>query len=324
MNGLNEKAQKTYGLFSPFIKDYIYRNGWSELRRVQIDAAWEIFFTENNLLLSSETASGKTEAALFPILSMMEAESPENFGVLYISPLKSLINDQYSRMEMLLEESGMPVHRWHGDVSQNHKQAFLKQPSGLLQITPESLESMLIRRANDIPRLFGNLRFIIIDEIHAMMGSDRGGQILCQIQRIAKLIGHQPRRIGLSATIGDPDNAAAWLGNGSERETATVQIQTEKISWKLGLEHFYTTEGDGKAQSAADAYIYKATRGDKCVVFSNSREETENITATLREIAKKRGEDIVEEVVGKAEHSSGFHLGRRIHGDVHQFRAESS
>lgn len=291
MNGLNEKAQRTYGLFSPFIKDYIYRNGWNELRRVQIDAAWEIFFTENNLLLSSETASGKTEAALFPILSMMEAESPENFGVLYISPLKSLINDQYSRMEMLLEESGMPVHRWHGDVSQNHKQAFLKQPSGLLQITPESLESMLIRRANDIPRLFGNLRFVIIDEIHALMGSDRGGQILCQIQRIAKLIGHHPRRIGLSATVGDPENAAAWLGNGSERETATVQIQTEKISWKLGLEHFYTTEGDSKAQSAADAYIYKATRGDKCVVFSNSREETENVTATLREIAKKRGEE---------------------------------
>lgn len=292
MISLNEKAQKTYSLFSPFIKDYIYRNGWNELRRVQIDAAWEIFFTEKNLLLSSETASGKTEAALFPILSMMEQESPENFGVLYISPLKSLINDQFSRMELLLDESGMPVHRWHGDVSQSHKQAFLKKPYGLLQITPESLESMLIRRANDIPRLFGNLKFVIIDEIHALMGSDRGGQILCQIQRIARLIGYQPRRIGLSATVGNPESAASWLGNGSLRETSAIQIQTEKISWKLGLEHFYTTEGtDEKGQGAADAFIYKATKGDKCVVFSNSREETEDITATLRAIAKKRGEE---------------------------------
>ena len=157
MMSLNEKAQKAYSLFSPFIKDYIYRNGWNELRKVQIEAAWEIFFTEKNLLLSSETASGKTEAALFPVLSIMETESPENFVVLYISPLKSLINDQFSRMELLLDESGLPVHRWHGDVSQSHKQDFLKKPSGLLQITPESLESMLIRRANDIPRLFGNL-----------------------------------------------------------------------------------------------------------------------------------------------------------------------
>lgn len=292
MNTLNEKAQKAYSLFSPFIKDYIYRNGWNELRRVQIEAAWEIFFTENNLLLSSETASGKTEAALFPILSMMEEEAPENFQVLYISPLKSLINDQFSRMEMLLDESGMPVHRWHGDVSQSHKQAFLKKPSGLLQITPESLESMLIRRANDIPRLLGNVKFVIIDEIHALMGSDRGGQILCQIERIAKLIGFQPRRIGLSATVGQPESAAEWLGSGSTRETSTIQILAEKISWKLGLEHFYTTEnGEEKAQGAADSYIYKATKGDKCVIFSNSREETEDITATLRQIAKKRGEE---------------------------------
>lgn len=292
MNDLNDKAQRAYSLFSPFIKDYIYRNGWNELRRVQIDASWEIFFTEKNLLLSSETASGKTEAALFPILSIMESESPENFEVLYISPLKSLINDQYSRMELLLDESGLPVHRWHGDVSQSHKQSFLKKPCGLLQITPESLESMLIRRANDIPRLLGNLKFVIIDEIHALMGSDRGAQILCQIQRISKLIGYSPRRIGLSATVGSPEDAAKWLGGGSGRETSTVQIQTERISWKLGLEHFYTTEGsEEKGQGAADAFIYKATKGDKCVVFSNSREETEDITATLRTIAKKRNEE---------------------------------
>ena len=248
-----EKAEKAFALFSPFIKDYIYRNGWDELRQIQVESAWEIFFTDHNLLLSSETASGKTEAALFPILSIMDRESPEQVSALYISPLKSLINDQFSRMEHLLAESAIPVHRWHGDVGQSHKTDFLKKPGGLLQITPESLESLLIRRGNDIPRLFGNLKFIILDEVHALMGSDRGGQILCQIQRIGNLISYQPRRIGLSATLGDPQGAAEWLKSGSERETSVVQMKSDALSWKLGLEHFYTTEsGEEKGIDGSD------------------------------------------------------------------------
>ncbi len=288
---LTKKASEAFSRFSPFIRDYIYKNGWNELRLVQIEAAAEIFQTENNLLISSETASGKTEAALFPILSLMEKESAEEMTVLYISPLKALINDQYSRMEMLLDESQLPVFRWHGDVSQHKKEAFLKHPSGLLQITPESLESMLIHRSNDIPRLFANLKFVIIDEIHALMGSDRGAQILCQLQRIARQISFSPRRIGLSATIGDADRAAIWLGSGSERETKTIQIKADSLSWRLGIEHFYTTEKTESGLNPADAFIYKATKNEKCVIFSNSREETEEITANLRRMAKKLGEE---------------------------------
>ncbi len=282
-------AQRAFSLFSPFIKDYIYQSGWNELRRVQALAASEIFFTEKNVLISSETASGKTEAALFPILSIMEKEG---VSALYISPLKALINDQYSRMDFILRESGIPVHRWHGDVGKSHKDSFLKSPRGLLQITPESLESMLIRRANDIPRLFANLRFVIIDEVHALMGSDRGNQILCQLERIGRLISYHPRRIGLSATLGDPEKAAHWLGGKSDRENAVVEIRADQISWKLGMEHIFTTEqGKNIGESKADLLIYKATKGDKCVVFSNSREETEEVCASLRSIAKKRGEE---------------------------------
>jgi len=285
-------AQRVFSRFSPFIRDYIYRNGWEELREVQIHAAQLIFESEDNVLISAQTASGKTEAALFPILSMMEAESPEAFQVLYISPLKSLINDQYSRMELLLQESGMPVFRWHGDVAQSQKHNFLKNPKGLLQITPESLESMLCRRSNDIPRIFRNLKFVIIDEVHALMGSDRGYQILCQLQRIASLISFEPRRIALSATVGDPDSALKWLGNGCSRETKLLQIRNEEISWKLGLAHFYTTENsDLQGIDPANAFIYKATKDDKCVVFSNSREETEEICANLRQTAVKLGEE---------------------------------
>ncbi len=291
-NNLELDASRVFSRFSPFIREFIYKQGWNELRKVQIEAAKLVFETEDHILISSETASGKTEAALFPILSLMSEESPENFQVLYISPLKSLINDQFSRMEELLQESGLPVYRWHGDVSQNQKHQFLKNPKGLLQITPESLESMLCRRSNDIPRIFANLKFVILDEIHALMGSDRGYQILCQLQRISRLISYQPRRIALSATIGDATSALNWLKSGSDRPIQLIQIPSDQISWKLGLEHFFITE---KSQTdgvdPASEFIYNATKHDKCVVFSNSREETEEICATLRQTAEKKGEE---------------------------------
>ncbi len=288
---LNEKAKAAFRRFSPFIRDYIYRKGWNTLRTVQIEAADLIFNTETNLLISSDTASGKTEAAMFPLLSMMEQESPDYFQVLYISPLKSLINDQYERMSELLQESGMPVFRWHGDVNQSKKQAWLKEPKGLIQITPESLESILCRRSNDIPRLFANLKFVIIDEVHALMGSDRGNQIICQLQRIARLISYDPRRIALSATIGDKQKAEKWLSGGSDRAVKTIQIPSDNTVWKLALEHFYITDPSAtKGVDPATDFIYEATKKDKCVVFSNSREETEDICASLRSVGKKKGE----------------------------------
>lgn len=339
--------------FSPFIQDYIYRNGWQQLRGVQTEAARVIFDTDHNLLLSSATASGKTEAAFFPILSMMYDDPPSSFGALYIAPLKSLINDQFSRLEELLDLTGIKAFHWHGDVAQSHKSQALKNPSGILQITPESLESMLINRSNDIPRLFGDLRFIILDEVHTLTGSDRGNQILSQLARIQRLIGRVPRRIGLSATLGNIELAAEWLGAGTDRITEAPKLPQQKISWRLGLEHFYIQQPDqnsfaedeipesaekkqnlinetssGQPQintldkantentvsektnfevsesalnneiketdhAATDPgfeYIYDCTKQRKCLVFSNSREETEYLTATLRQIAERRGD----------------------------------
>lgn len=156
--------------FTPFIQDYIYQNGWKDLREVQIAAAKAIFETDKNLLISSSTASGKTEAAFFPIISLMCEDMPKSVGALYIAPLKSLINDQFLRLDELLDMTGIPVFHWHGDVAQSHKAKLLKDPQGILQITPESLESLLMNRSNDIVRLFGDLRFIVIDEIHTLTG----------------------------------------------------------------------------------------------------------------------------------------------------------
>ncbi|MBQ2766218.1 MAG: DEAD/DEAH box helicase, partial [Clostridia bacterium] len=296
--------------FSPFIQDFIYQNGWHDLRAVQIAAARVLFETNENLLITSSTASGKTEAAFFPILTQMCEDMPKSIGVLYIAPLKSLINDQFSRLDELLDLSGIPVFHWHGDVAQSHKAKLLKDPQGILQITPESLESMLMNRSNDLVRLFSDLRYVIIDEIHTLTGTDRGNQIICQLVRLARLIGHTPRRIGLSATIGDASLAAEWLGGGTDVSTVVPEINEGKTKWRLGMEHFFI-QGDDLDQShdigntsepAPDAshgkveidpgyeYIYDCTKNKKAIVFSNSREETEYVTATLRQIADNRGE----------------------------------
>jgi len=298
--------------FSPFIQDFIYRNEWQDLRAVQIAAARVIFESNDNLLITSSTASGKTEAAFFPILSEMCEDMPSSVGVLYIAPLKSLINDQFSRLDELLDLTGIPVFHWHGDVAQSHKAKLLRDPKGILQITPESLESMLMNRSNDIVRLFGDLRYVVIDEIHTLTGTDRGNQIICQLVRLARLIGHTPRRIGLSATIGDAELAAKWLGGGTDTKTVVPEISEGKAKWRLGLEHFFIQGEDldqshdfhgGSAPEGSEEpshgrveldpgyeYIYDCTKDKKAIVFSNSREETEYVTATLRQIAKKRGE----------------------------------
>ncbi len=292
--------------FAPFIQDYIYRHEWTELREVQLEAARVIFDTDDNLLLTSQTASGKTEAAFFPIISQLCEDidaGVKGFGALYIAPLKSLINDQFSRLDELLDMSGIPVFHWHGDVAASHKNKAALNPQGILQITPESLEGMLMNRSNDVVRMFANLRFVVIDEMHILCGTDRGNQILCQLIRMGHLIGRHPRRVGLSATVGDVTLAAKWLGAGSGRETQCPIISPGKLRWKLGLEHFYIQNpnpdqsGDipTEVQEQCDLdpgyeYVYDCVRDKKCLIFSNSREETEYICATMRQIAKSRGD----------------------------------
>ena len=306
------EADRIFSLFPDFIKEYIYGHGWNELREIQISAARVILESEDNLLLSSSTASGKTEAAFFPIIAKIVSDpvAASSVSVLYVAPLKSLINDQFYRLEELLDESGIEVTHWHGDVGQSHKSKLLKNPTGILQITPESLESMLMNRANDIPRLFGSLKFVVIDEIHAMLGEDRGNQVICQLSRIARLIGYSPRRVGLSATIGDVELAAKWLGAGSGRRTVAPVPPKAKLRWRLGAEHFYiqnpneiqtgspsletAAQEDRGGRAALDPgyeFLYDATAGKKALVFSNSREETEYVTATLRQIARSRGDE---------------------------------
>ena len=299
--------------YAPFIQDYIFRSGWQTLRGVQNAAGEAIFNTEENVLLTASTASGKTEAAFFPVLTLLDEDPSRTVGVLYIAPLKALINDQFGRLLELCEEQGIAVSRWHGDVPQTRKRKLLRKPSGILQITPESLESLMINKHMEIPSLFGDLRFIVIDEIHSLLRGDRGGQTFCLIERLCRLAGCNPRRIGLSATIGNPEEAGKFLAAGSTRRTVIPKFESGKEIWRLSMEHFFNTEPQACDEPAlwqedADSltleetpvmeepsdtapkmadpgigYIFEHTRGKKCLVFTNSREECEAVCQQLRQ-----------------------------------------
>ena len=297
--------------YAPFIQDYICRSGWQSLRAVQNAAGDAIFNTDGNVLLTASTASGKTEAAFFPILTLLDENPSRTVGVLYIAPLKALINDQFGRLEELCAEEGIAVTRWHGDAAQSQKRKLLKKPSGILQITPESLESLLINKHMEIPSLFGDLRFIVVDEIHSLLRGDRGLQTFCLIERLCKLALCDPRRIGLSATIGDPELAGRFLAAGSGRGTVIPKFDGGREVWRLSMEHFYNAApqaDEGKAvpaesppaeeptdtaPKAADpgiGYIFEHSRGRKCLIFTNSREECESVCQQLRQYCEVKGE----------------------------------
>lgn len=274
-------SKSAYERLAPFIREYIYLNKWQEMREIQVAACEQIFDTDNNLLLSSGTASGKTEAAFLPALTDLHSHPCASVGILYISPLKALINDQFMRLEELLEDSGIPLCKWHGDVSQTVKNKFLKQPRGVMQTTPESLEAMLMNRKNDVMTLFSDLRYVIIDEVHYFMNDPRGLQLLCILERIQRLTGVIPRRIGLSATLGDYAGAENWLNAGTNRQCSTPKCTGEKKSLKLAVDYFYQDMDYFE-------YLYRQTCDKKCILFSNSKKEVEDNIAMLKSLARRK------------------------------------
>lgn len=297
--------------YAPFIREYIYRNGWDNLRAIQVAAADAIFNTDDNVLLSASTASGKTEAAFFPILTLFTEDMPKSVGAIYIGPLKALINDQFARLNDLCAQADIPVWHWHGDVSATHKAKMLKSPSGILQITPESLEALLMHKHSAIAKLFGDLRFIVIDEVHSLMRADRGAQTMCLIERLSQIAGVNPRRIGLSATLGSPEKTGEFLSSRTGRTTVIPKIDAKGAKWRLSMEHFYVTgpqasedrevkeamqvldDATAEAPDKADpgiGYIFEHTKGKKCLVFVNSREECEAVTTSLRRYQETVGE----------------------------------
>lgn len=286
-------SKTAFERYAPFIQEYIYRKKWMDLREVQVEACEAIMDTDQHVIIASGTASGKTEAAFFPILTLLDQKPSDSIGVMYIGPLKALINDQFERLNELLDDSEIPVWRWHGDVSQSLKKKALKNAQGILQITPESLEALIMRHPGDACRIFSDLRFIIIDEIHALMGADRGLQVLCLITRLEKMTGCNPRRIGLSATLNDYQPAMDFLAAGSSQGAVAVGIQSHKRTISLCAESFVVPEEEEQANRVMREYynfLYNNCHKKKCLIFTNSRSKAEEIIANMKGIAKERND----------------------------------
>ena len=286
-------GKTAFGRYAPFIQEYIYRKGWEDLRQVQVDACEAILDSRDHVIIASGTASGKTEAAFFPILTELDKAPAGRIGILYIGPLKALINDQFRRLEVLLEDSGIPVWSWHGEVSAAHKKKALQTARGVLQITPESLEALLMGHPEDAKRMFSDLRYVVIDEIHALMGADRGLQVMCLLSRLESTAGCTPRRIGLSATLHDYRPAMEYLAAGSKRDCRAVGIAGQKRTLALCAETFSVPEDEQAAQCAMECYrefIYDNCHNQKCLIFTNSRGNAEETISAMKEIAARRGE----------------------------------
>src|SRR5689334_13802890 len=212
---------------------------WTELRPIQVDAIeYLLGGSPTDCILASPTASGKTEAAFLPVLSAIADDPRGGVRAMYIGPLKALIDDQFGRLEELCGRMEMPVHRWHGDVGEGARSTLLAAPSGVLLITPESLEAMFVLRPTQLPALFGRLAYVVIDETHAFLGTERGAQLISQLHRLRIRTGTDPIRIGLSATLGDRDAACRWLRRDG-RPVRVIDPPSDSSEIKLRVRGFW-------------------------------------------------------------------------------------
>lgn len=288
-NSNSEGRSRNFDQLDPRIQRWVWSAGWKTLREVQERAIPLLLRAGSDVIIAASTASGKTEAALFPILTRLCDRDAEANLVLYVSPLKALINDQWGRLEEVCELLEVPVTPWHGDITSTRKQAFLRRPSGCLLITPESLEAMLMRRGHGLAGLFAGLGYIVVDELHAFMGSERGKQLQSLLNRIEIALNRRVCRVGLSATLGEMAGAQEFLrpNDGTSVEVIEAKEGGQELRVLLkGWEVPATVSGqepDESAKVAVAADLFRTLRGSSNLVFPNSRREVEFYADRLRQ-----------------------------------------
>lgn len=293
-------ALAAYDRLHPEIQRWIHDQGWTELRPVQVAAIQAMLPGEADVVISASTAAGKTEAAFLPALSRTAGDLLSGVAVLYVSPLKALINDQHRRLEGLCERLQVEAVRWHGDAPQGPKQRVLRRPQGVVLITPESLEAMLVRRPGKAHRLFGGLQCVIIDELHAFLQGPRGLQLASLLRRVEALIGRRVQRVGLSATLGDITVATRWLrseapdsvrvveGGGSPELRLQIRGYLEPPDDDQPDE-LESGEGQPKALDRIADHLFAVLRGQNNLVFGGSRRTVEALADRLRRRSEAAG-----------------------------------
>ncbi|MEX6666407.1 DEAD/DEAH box helicase [Pseudomonas sp. W2-17] len=297
----------------PDVQQWVWAQGWTALRDAQEWAISALVDADRDVIIAASTAAGKTEAAFLPILTnLIEHQDPAG-AVLYISPLKALINDQWGRLSRLCEQLDLPVIAWHGDVSASKKHKFLKSPKGVLLITPESLEALFVNRGSSLMGLFQNLRYIVVDELHAFIGSERGKQLQSLMQRVELVAGKTLPRVGLSATLGDMSLASEFLRPGHPERVQVIESKSSGQNLQVQVRGYMMPpmqklraveipnadpdqnpeeeeeEDESGSRHAIAAHMYKVLRGSNNLVFPNSRQEVEWYADRLRRLCEISG-----------------------------------
>ena len=294
------------------MQKWVWRQGWQALRPTQEQAIPALLGGDTDVIIAAATAGGKTEAAFLPILSRLLSQDDGDSSpglALYISPLKALINDQYSRLELMTADVDLPIVPWHGDVGKRQKHQFLKEPAGVLLITPESLEAICVNHGHRVASLFGQLRYVVVDELHAFIGVERGMQLQSLMHRLELALRRRVPRVGLSATLGDMQIAAEFLRPGGADAVHTIvstedagelklqvrgyrkippalspKLASQEEARGLEVEIEDTTEGD---MLDISQHLFRTLRGANNLIFANSRGNVETYADLLRRECEK-------------------------------------
>ena len=287
------------------VRRWIWQQGWEGLRDVQERSIPILLAGERDLVIMAATAGGKTEAAFLPIVSRLAREPPaagSGFQAIYVSPMRALINDQFGRMESLCGEMDVQVTKWHGDVSESLKAKARKNPSGIVLITLESLEALLVRRGKEVQRLFRGLRYVVVDEMHVFLSDPRGKQLQSVLHRIDLAAGAKPVLVGLSATLADEQVACAFLRPLEPSRVDVLPPNPGGPSIKLQLRGYVradrfkqgrrskadddNAERVDPADTAIARHLFETHRGHRSLIFAGSRGAVETITVRLSEMGE--------------------------------------
>ena len=302
----SDRQSKAFDLLAEPIRRWIWLKGWTALRDIQERAIPHLINGDDDLIIAAATAGGKTEAAFLPLISRAHtAAEGEGFDLVYVGPLRALINDQFRRLEDLCETLEMPVHPWHGDIAQGVKARARKNPRGILLITPESLEAMFVLRGAEIPRLFAGTQAIVIDELHALLDSERGVHLRSLLTRLELAVGRRVRRVGLSATLGDMALANAYLRPESPDKVVQLVSRSDGQELRVQLRTYVARRSDEQpapenvpadrseasdvaASRAVGEHLFDKLRGTNNLIFAGSRQSVEVYSDLLRRLCEDR------------------------------------
>ena len=294
----SSERSTAFDLLADPVRRWIWDKGWSSLHDIQEKSIPILLNRDDDLIIAAATAGGKTEAAFLPLISsVLKHPGSGGFDLVYVGPLRALINDQFERLEDLCAKTGLPVYPWHGDIGRGVKARARKTPRGVLLITPESLEALFVLRGLEIRGLFNSTRAIVVDELHALLDNERGIHLRSLLTRVEIAVDRRIRRIGLSATLGEMELARKYLRPEASEAVELLESDSEGPELKVQIRGYLrkqrraasneSGEHESGAQRAVARHLFVRLRGSRNLIFAGSRQNVEWYADALREISEK-------------------------------------